>query len=103
MRGGVCRSLGLNEIISFSFTSPSCFDKIRLPADSPLRDTLRILNPLGEDTSIMRTTALPSMLEVLARNCNYRTKSAKLYELGKLYIRVSMCQEALSCTQKSAK
>ncbi len=85
--GGVCRSLGLSEIISFSFTSPSCFDKIRLPDDSPLRDTLRILNPLGEDTSIMRTTALPSMLEVLARNYNYRSRSAKLYELGKVYFK----------------
>ena len=85
LMGDTCRALGLDEIISFSFTSPSCFDKIRLPADSPLRGALRILNPLGEDTSIMRTTALPSMLEVLARNYSYRTKDARLYELGKVY------------------
>ncbi|MCM1150132.1 MAG: phenylalanine--tRNA ligase subunit beta [Butyricicoccus sp.] len=85
--GGVCRSLGLDEIISFSFTSPSCFDKIRLPEDSPLRNTLKILNPLGEDTSIMRTSALPSMLEVLARNYNYRSKAARLYEMGKVYFK----------------
>ena len=83
--GQVCRSMGLDEIITYSFISPSYYDKIRMPADSPLRDSLRILNPLGEDTSIMRTTVLPSMLEILTRNFNYRNKSAALYEIGKTY------------------
>ena len=85
--GQVCRSLGLDEIITYSFISPSYYDKIRLPADSPLRDSLRILNPLGEDTSIMRTTILPSMLEILTRNYNYRNKEARLYEIGRVYFK----------------
>ena len=51
----------------------------------PCADSLKILNPLGEDTSIMRTTTLPSMLEILTRNYNFRNKSAKLYELGRVY------------------
>ena len=83
--GQVCRSMGMDEIITYSFISPNYYDKIRLPADSPMRDSLRILNPLGEDTSIMRTTILPSMLEILTRNYNYRNKSAALYEIGKIY------------------
>ena len=83
--GEVCRGLGLDEIITYSFISPTYYDKICLPADSPLRDSLRILNPLGEDTSIMRTTILPSMLEILTRNYNYRNKEARLYEIGRTY------------------
>ena len=85
--GEICRAMGLSEIITYSFISPSWYDKIRLPADSPLRESLKILNPLGEDTSIMRTTTLPSMLEILTRNFNYRNKSAKLYELGRTYFK----------------
>ena len=83
--GEICRSLGLDEIITYSFISPSYYDKIGLPAESPLRDSLRILNPLGEDTSIMRTTILPSMLEILTRNFNFRNKSACFYEIGRVY------------------
>ncbi|MDD3165185.1 MAG: phenylalanine--tRNA ligase subunit beta, partial [Oscillospiraceae bacterium] len=83
-----CRSLGFYEILSYSFDSPSMFDMIRLPSDSPLRDAVKILNPLGEDTSIMRTTALPAMLETLARNNAYHNKAVKLYELAKTYRRV---------------
>ena len=74
-----------DEIITYSFISPTYYDKIDLPKDSPLRDSLKILNPLGEDTSIMRTTTLPSMLEILTRNFNFRNKSVKLYELGRTY------------------
>ena len=83
--GEICRGLGLDEIITYSFISPGYYDKINLPADSPLRDSLRILNPLGEDTSIMRTTILPSMLEILTRNYNYRNREARLYEIGRTY------------------
>ena len=83
--GVSCRALGYDEIITYSFISPSYYDKIRLPENSPLRKSLKILNPLGEDTSIMRTTILPSMLEIVTRNYNYRNKSARLYELGKVY------------------
>ena len=83
--GTTCRGLGFNEIMTYSFISPSWYDKIRLPQDSPLRDSIRILNPLGEDTSIMRTTALPSMLETLARNYSHHNASARLYELARVY------------------
>ena len=83
--GALCRAVGYDEIITYSFISPSYYDKIDLPADSPLRDSMKILNPLGEDTSIMRTTTLPSMLEILTRNYNFRNKSARLYELGRTY------------------
>ena len=84
--GQVCRTCGYSEIITYSFVSPACYDKIGWAPDEPLRQSLRILNPLGEDTSIMRTTTLPSMLEVLARNCNYRNMGVKLYEIGKIYL-----------------
>ena len=84
--GAACRTLGYDEIITYSFISPSYYDKIRMPKDSPLRRSLKILNPLGEDTSIMRTTILPSMLEIITRNYNYRNKSVRLYELGKIYL-----------------
>ena len=84
--GAVCRSLGYSEIITYSFVSPAIFDQIRLPKDSALRNTLKIQNPLGEDTSIMRTTALPSMLDILSRNSAYHNKAAKLYELAKIYL-----------------
>lgn len=86
--GTLCRALGYSEIITYSFVSPAIFDQIRLPEDSPLRRALRIQNPLGEDTSIMRTIALPSMLDILSRNNAYHNKSAKLYELAKIYLPV---------------
>ena len=84
--GSAVRALGYDEIITYSFISPTYYDKIRMPEDSPLRRSLKILNPLGEDTSIMRTTILPSMLEIITRNYNFRNKSARLYELGKIYL-----------------
>ncbi|MEG1858551.1 MAG: phenylalanine--tRNA ligase subunit beta, partial [Pseudoflavonifractor sp.] len=81
----LCRGMGYSEIITYSFISPAYYDKIRLPADSPKRNSVKILNPLGEDTSVMRTTALPSMLETLALNYSHRNKAAKLYELATIY------------------
>jgi len=83
--GAVCRACGYSEIITYSFISPSYYDKIRWPEDSPSRKSFKILNPLGEDTSVMRTTILPSMLETLTRNYNCRNQSVRLYELGKTY------------------
>ena len=76
---------GLYEIYTYSFISPKYYDKINLPENSPLRKSVTITNPLGEDTSVMRTTALPSMLEVLARNYNNRNASAALYEIATEY------------------
>ncbi len=84
--GADCRAMGYDEIITYSFISPTYYDKIRWPENDPRRESFRILNPLGEDTSIMRTTTLPSMLEILTRNYNYRNKAARLYELGRVYL-----------------
>lgn len=79
-------ALGCYEISTFSFISPKYFDKINLPAESSLRNTVTIKNPLGEDTSVMRTTILPSMLEILSKNYNNRNSSARLFETGCEYI-----------------
>jgi len=84
--GALCRACGYSEIITYSFISPACYDKIGWAADEPLRGSLKILNPLGEDTSIMRTTTLPSMLDILSRNYHYRNKTAWLYEIGRIYL-----------------
>ncbi|MBQ8967897.1 phenylalanine--tRNA ligase subunit beta [Ruminococcus sp.] len=81
-------SMGLNEIETFSFISPKYFDKIALPADSRLRNTVTIMNPLGEDTSVMRTTIIPSVLEVVGRNYSYRNPECYVFELGNEYIPV---------------
>ena len=84
--GQACRSMGFDEIITYSFISPTAYDKIRWPQDAPMRQSFKILNPLGEDTSIMRTTTLPSMLEILTRNYNFRNAAARLYEIGRTYL-----------------
>ena len=84
--GELCRGFGYDEIITYSFISPTYYDKIRWAADDPRRESFRILNPLGEDTSIMRTTILPSMLEILTRNFNFRNKDVRLYEVGRIYL-----------------
>jgi phenylalanyl-tRNA synthetase beta chain len=79
-------SCGLSETYTYSFTSPKVFDRINLPADSELRKAIVIANPLGEDYSIMRTTTLPDMLEVLATNYNRRVEEARLFEVSHVYI-----------------
>lgn len=77
---------GMYEIYTYTFTGPSVFDKLNISADSELRNTVKISNPLGEDTSIMRTTTIASMLDILARNYNYRNPSARLFEVGKVFL-----------------
>lgn len=79
-------ALGCYEIATFSFISPKYFDKINLDQNSKLRSAETIMNPLGEDTSVMRTTTLPSMLEILSKNYNNRNENAKFFEIGKEYI-----------------
>ena len=86
--GRQCRAMGYNEIITYSFVSPTSLDQVRVPTNSPLRNTLKIQNPLGEDTSVMRTMVLPSMLEILGRNYAYHNKSVRMYEIGKVYLPV---------------
>lgn len=84
--GRILCSQGLNEIMTYTFVSPSIFDKLRISGDDKLRNTVKITNPLGEDTSVMRTTTIASMLEILSHNYNHRNENAKLFEIGKIYI-----------------
>ena len=81
---------GFSQGMCYSFESPKVFDKLLLPADSPLRRTVEITNPLGEDYSIMRTTSLNGMLTSLATNYNRRNKDVRLYELGNIYLPKSL-------------
>lgn len=84
--GELLRANGCYEVETYSFISPKYYDKINLPEDSELRRSVVITNPLGEDTSVMRTTCVPSMLEVISRNYNNRNLSGRLYEMGKVYL-----------------
>ena len=77
---------GCYEVQTYSFISPKYYDKINLPEDSDLRRSVVITNPLGEDTSVMRTTCVPSMLEVIARNYNNRNIAGRFFELGTIYL-----------------
>lgn len=79
------RACGLSEILTYSFVSPKTLDKLCIPKESALRNPVKISNPLGEDTSIMRTTTLSSMLEILSKNYNNRNLSASLYEVAAEY------------------
>ena len=80
-------SCGLNQSISYSFVSPKVFDKIRVSEDSPLRNVIKIKNPLGEDYSVMRTSALPSVMESLGRNYARSNDYAKIFEIGRVYLK----------------
>lgn len=81
---------GFSQGMTYSFESPKVFDKLLIPSDSPLRNTVDIMNPLGEDYSIMRTTSLNGMLTSLAINYNRRNKNVRLYELGNIYLPKSL-------------
>lgn len=81
---------GFSQGMTYSFESPKVFDKLLLPADSPLRNAVEIMNPLGEDYSIMRTISLNGMLTSLATNYNRRNKNVRLYELGNIYLPKSL-------------
>ena len=81
---------GFSQGMTYSFESPKVFDKLLIPSDSPLRNTVDIMNPLGEDYSIMRTTSLIGMLTSLATNYNRRNKNVRLYELGNIYLPKSL-------------
>ncbi len=77
---------GFSQGMTYSFESPKVFDKLKLAPDSPLRQAVEIMNPLGEDYSIMRTTSLNGMLTSLGLNYNRRNKNVRLYELGNIYL-----------------
>ena len=77
---------GFSQAMTYSFESPKIFDKLLVPEDSKLREVVTIMNPLGEDYSIMRTTPLNGMLTSLATNFNRRNKNVRLYEIGNIYL-----------------
>ena len=77
---------GMYEILTYSFTNPNIFDKLSIAKDSPLRNVVTITNPLGEENSIMRTTTLASMLEIMEKNYKQRNIYAPLFEIGKVYM-----------------
>jgi len=85
--GALCRGFGFTETLSFSFYGNNAFDQIGLPKSSPKRDAVRLLNPLGEDTALMRTTLLPSLLDVLRRNESLSTDNCSVYVYDKVYIK----------------
>ncbi|MFZ5647210.1 MAG: phenylalanine--tRNA ligase subunit beta [Bacillota bacterium] len=80
------QSLGMNEVVTYSFTSPVTFDRAAVPQDSPLREVVRVQNPLSEDQSVMRTIMLPGLLEVLQRNASRRITDLAIFELGKIFL-----------------
>lgn len=80
-------ALGLSEIMTYSFVSPKSYDKLLIAPESKLRDYIEIKNPLGEDTSVMKTVAVSTMLETLSRNFNYKNQNVKLFEVAKEYFK----------------
>ncbi len=82
----VAQFCGFSQGMTYSFESPKVFDKLLLDADDPLRQTVVISNPLGEDFSIMRTLPLDGMLTSLATNANRRNKDVRLFEMGNIYL-----------------
>ena len=86
----VAEFCGFSQGMTYSFESPKVFDRLLLPQDSPLRVTVNILNPLGEDFSVMRTTPLHGMLNSLSTNYNRRNKNVRLYELANIYLPKSL-------------
>lgn len=79
-------SRGYCEAMNYSFESPKAFDKLMFDKDDPVRNVIKIINPLGEDYSIMRSVSLNGMLESLSRNFNRRNEEAALFEMSKVYI-----------------
>lgn len=77
---------GFSQAMCYSFESPKVFDKLRIPKDSELRKTVTILNPLGEDFSIMRTISLNGMMTSLSTNYNRRNRNVRLFEMGNVYL-----------------
>ena len=84
--GTLARACGFDETLNFSFGSPKMYDNIGLAEDDTKRVSVKILNPLGEEFSVMRTTALPSLLDCLMHNLNYRNETASLYEIATVYL-----------------
>jgi len=77
---------GLNEVITYSFISPETFDKIRIPEGHKLRNAIKIKNPLTRDHSLMRTSLISSLLEIIKWNTNRQAELVKIFEAGKIYL-----------------
>lgn len=82
----ILKGIGYNEVMTYSFISPKSYDKINISEDSDLRKYIKLLNPLGEDYSVMRTTLIPNMMDLLSRNFNRNVKSIFAYEIGNIFI-----------------
>jgi len=82
----VMQGLGYNEVMTYSFISPRAYDKLNLPEDAPERKYIRLMNPLGEDYSTMRTTLLSNMMELLYRNEKRGIDEVLAYEIGSVFI-----------------
>ncbi|WAW15503.1 phenylalanine--tRNA ligase subunit beta [Peptostreptococcus equinus] len=76
---------GLYETITYSFVSPKGLDRVKIPEDSKLRDVVKLINPLGEDTSIMRSTMLANMMDVLSTNNSHNVEKANIFECGHIF------------------
>lgn len=92
---------GLYEVLTYSFVSPGVYNKINLKAENPLRNAIKLVNPLGEDQSIMRTTIIPNMLEVISRNLNKKVPEGQFYELSKVYLPDANSEEGLAIERET--
>ena len=92
---------GLYEVVTYSFVSPGVYNKINLKAESPYRNAIKLINPLGEDQSIMRTTIIPNMLEVISRNYNRKIAEGQFFELSKVYFPEALPFEGLANEQET--
>ena len=79
-------SCGMHQIINYSMITPTYFDWMRLPDSHPLRQTIRLLNPLIQDHTIMRTTLIPGILKAIQWNANHKVEKIKLFEIGKIFL-----------------
>ena len=96
----ILKGLGLNEVMTYSFISPKAYDKINLSQDDNARRYIKLLNPLGEDYSTMRTTLIPNMLDLLSRNYNKGIESMYAYEIGNIFIPKDLPVVELPCEKK---
>lgn len=87
---------GLYELVTYAFASPAVYNKINLKAENPLRNAIKLLNPLGEDQSIMRTTMIPNMLGVISRNYNMKISEGQFFEISKVYLADELTLEKLA-------
>jgi phenylalanyl-tRNA synthetase beta chain len=86
---------GFSEVITFSFAHPTLFDKLAVPADSPLRRAIPLLNPITDEFPLLRTTLLGGMLQTVASNLSRKNEELRLYELAAVYLPASLPLETL--------